>query len=134
MAVEKETLSGLAKALDALNVEPHHPVPTGVIAALAGIARPGLRLSVDVCASEELGAPLITIEKIHDDEKLIEGLTKRQKQVAKLMLNGQSNRQIASDLGISVATTKDHVHAILDRLGLPSRGALIAASRSVSQW
>ena len=131
MVVEKETLSGLAQALDSLNSEPHHPVPTGVIAALAGIARPGLRLSVDVRASEELGAPLITIEKSLDDEKLLEGLTKRQMQVAKLMLKGQSNRQIASDLGISVATTKDHVHAILSRLGFPSRGALIAASRSV---
>jgi DNA-binding NarL/FixJ family response regulator len=134
MAVEKETLSGLAQALDALNGEPHHPVPTGVIAALAKIARPGLRLSMDVDASKELGAPLITIEKAFDDEKLLSALTKRQSQVARLMLKGQSNRQIASDLGISVATTKDHVHAILDRLGLPSRGAFIAASRSVSEW
>jgi len=133
MEIDTKTLSALARALEALETETQHPVPAKMVAALAEIARPGLRLKVDVAASRHIGAPLVTVSQAPHDTALLNRLTKRQKQVAKLLLKGQANRQIAGELGISVATVKDHVHAILKRLNMPTRAAMIAASRGVSK-
>ncbi len=55
-------------------------------------------------------------------------LTNRQDQIARLVLTGASNKQIARDLGISEGTVKLHMKAVFDRLGIRSR-ALLAA-----QW
>lgn len=54
-------------------------------------------------------------------------LTPRERQVATAIATGDTNRQIASALGISLATVKDHVHAILAKTGFDSRSRLIAA-------
>jgi two-component system nitrate/nitrite response regulator NarL len=43
----------------------------------------------------------------------VQALSKRQTQVLALMMRGRSNRDIAVELGVSVATVKLHVHAIL---------------------
>lgn len=43
------------------------------------------------------------------------------------MAAGLSNRQIADALFISLATVKDHVHAILTKTGLDSRSQVAAA-------
>lgn len=60
------------------------------------------------------------------DERLTV-LTRRERDVALLVATGYSNQQIATALFISVATVKDHMHSILSRTGLSSRGQLIAA-------
>jgi DNA-binding NarL/FixJ family response regulator len=130
MVVDRDVLSALKQTISALSEEQHRPVPVGSLAPLVKIARPGLRLRLDIEASREIGAPLITIAEERDRAALLSVLTKRQQQVAELVIEGLSNRTIASRLGISVATVKDHVHAILERLALPSRVALIAASNS----
>ena len=54
-------------------------------------------------------------------------LTKREQDVAMLAAGGFSNQQIATALFISLATVKDHMHAILRKTGLSSRAQLIAA-------
>lgn len=56
-------------------------------------------------------------------------LTPRERDVASLLATGRSNRQIASELVITVPTVKDHVHRILRKTGLPSRAAVGAAWR-----
>jgi two-component system, NarL family, nitrate/nitrite response regulator NarL len=48
-------------------------------------------------------------------------LTSRQSNVLQLMAKGLSNKEIARNLGIEVATVKNHVHDILDKLHVPSR-------------
>jgi two-component system nitrate/nitrite response regulator NarL len=55
------------------------------------------------------------------------GLTAREHEVAHLIGTGRSNKEIARQLGISVATTKSHVHNILGKLGVSKRA--IAADR-----
>jgi adenylate cyclase len=50
-------------------------------------------------------------------------LTARERQVLSLVASGQSNPQIATQLGISEHTAKRHVANVLDRLQLPTRGA-----------
>jgi DNA-binding NarL/FixJ family response regulator len=51
-------------------------------------------------------------------------LTRREQQVGLLIAAGMSNKEIARHLFISLATTKSHVHNILDKLGLQRRGQL----------
>ncbi len=54
-------------------------------------------------------------------------LTDREKEVATLVAAGFKNRQIADTLFISEATVKDHVHSILKKTDLSSRGEVAAA-------
>jgi len=54
------------------------------------------------------------------------GLTERERQVATLVAQGQSNREIAQALIITVRTVEAHITRILDKLGLKSRGELAA--------
>jgi DNA-binding CsgD family transcriptional regulator len=55
------------------------------------------------------------------------GLTPAQIKVAKLVLRGQSTREIMSDLRISEHTVQDHLKAIFDRTGVRSRRELVAS-------
>jgi DNA-binding NarL/FixJ family response regulator len=57
-------------------------------------------------------------------------LTPQQIRVLMMLSEGLLNKQIAYELGVSEATVKAHVSAILDKLGVDSRTqAVIAASR-----
>ena len=123
-------MSALSKSLRALNDGTEATIPSEVLQALAPIAEPGTHVKIDMEASETLGAPLVTLTKRPEQSDLLAPLTQRQREVAKLMIKGKSNRDIAADLSISIATVKDHVHAILQRLELPTRAAVIAAARS----
>jgi two-component system, NarL family, nitrate/nitrite response regulator NarL len=51
-------------------------------------------------------------------------LTRREEQVAQLLIAGESNKEIARRLNISVPTVKSHVHNLLGKLGLQRRGKL----------
>jgi NarL family two-component system response regulator LiaR len=53
-------------------------------------------------------------------------LTEREKEVLNLVVQGQSNQQIAQALVISVATVKAHVSNILSKLQVSSRAEAIA--------
>jgi two-component system response regulator NreC len=48
-------------------------------------------------------------------------LTARELEILRLIAEGLSNQQIAQRLYLSVHTVKNHVHNMLERLGLPSR-------------
>lgn len=48
-------------------------------------------------------------------------LTHREREIASLVEEGLSNKEIACALNISPATVKNHVHMILDKLNLPRR-------------
>lgn len=51
-------------------------------------------------------------------------LTAREREVASLVKEGLSNKQIAIELGISPATVKNHVHMILEKLNMPRRSSI----------
>ncbi|HSH81634.1 MAG TPA: BREX system ATP-binding domain-containing protein [Herpetosiphonaceae bacterium] len=54
------------------------------------------------------------------------GLTERERQVAVLIAEGQSNREMARTLLITVRTVEAHITRILDKLGLKSRADIAA--------
>jgi two-component system nitrate/nitrite response regulator NarL len=60
-------------------------------------------------------------------------LTIREQHVYSLLKQGLANKEIASSLGIAEATVKNHVHHVLEKLQVTSRGQAAASTRSQSQ-
>ena len=56
-----------------------------------------------------------------------DGLTPRENQIAGLIARGHSNKEIARELCIEISTVKNHVHHMLEKLGV--RGRAEAAAR-----
>jgi DNA-binding NarL/FixJ family response regulator len=56
-------------------------------------------------------------------------LTSREREIATLIEQGLSNKQIACQLHIEIATVKNHVHNILDKLRVTTRGEVGAQLR-----
>ncbi|GAC1508966.1 MAG: hypothetical protein NVS2B12_24660 [Ktedonobacteraceae bacterium] len=52
------------------------------------------------------------------------GLTEREREVAVLIAQGKSNREIADTLVVSVRTVETHVGTILAKLGVASRSRI----------
>ena len=51
----------------------------------------------------------------------VQVLTRRELQIARLIVEGQANKEIARHLRIEVSTVKNHVHSILGKYGARSR-------------
>jgi len=54
-----------------------------------------------------------------------ERLTEREAQVAMCVLRGWDNQLVADELGCTLATVKKHLQRVFDKLGVPSRAALL---------
>lgn len=118
MLTENEK-QNLAQAVDGLKDGPWRG-----LAPLAALARDGAEISIDFSTQDLIGAPVIVVNRKTAPPPQV--LSPRQAEVCQLIAKGLSNKAIASTLGISPATVKDHVHAVLDRLGLQSRAEVAA--------
>ena len=58
-------------------------------------------------------------------------LTVREAEIYALVRQGQSNKEIAVTLGISLPTVKNHVHRVLEKLGVHRRAEAAALTRRV---
>lgn len=52
-------------------------------------------------------------------------LTRREREIAMLIGQGLSNKEIANDLRIGPSTVKNHVHSILEKLNVRRRSAIV---------
>ena len=68
--------------------------------------------------------------------RLISTLTERERHVLARLATGQSNAEIGAGLHLSVGTIKDHVSAILSKLGVATRlqAALVAERAGLTTW
>lgn len=74
---------------------------------------------------------LLASERSHT---AVEGhLTRREREITRLLDEGLSNKEIAVRLGIEVATVKNHVHNILEKLQVHRRGEAAARVRGLSR-
>jgi DNA-binding NarL/FixJ family response regulator len=65
------------------------------------------------------------------DEELMSGpLTRRESQIVRLVGLGFSNKQIANDLTLSVATVKNHLHNIFSKYQVHSRAEIMGRLRN----
>lgn len=109
-----------------------------LVAALRSAARGEARCSPRIAAGvfRRLAAVTATsapTNQGHDRSQ--RPLTAREVEVVALIRDGFSNKQIAGALCIEVPTVKNHVHAILDKLGVTSRAeaaAHLAGAQRVS--
>jgi predicted ATPase/DNA-binding CsgD family transcriptional regulator len=60
------------------------------------------------------------------DDKPTSALSPRERQILQGIAAGQTNQEIAAELDLSVNTVNNHVAAILEKLGQPSRAAAVA--------
>lgn len=58
------------------------------------------------------------------------GMTRREREVCRLVAEGMSNKEIAGRLHVSTNTVKGHVHHVLEKLALHSRVQLAVQSRN----
>jgi DNA-binding NarL/FixJ family response regulator len=58
-------------------------------------------------------------------------LTVRERQIVEIIAEGLSNKEIAARLSIEVATVKNHVHSILEKLNVSRRSEVVARLRLV---
>jgi len=115
--IDDDTRAQVRALLEAIRERPTE-LPMAELVELAG--RP-VQISVDRAAGE----PVVFVSPRRDPR--FEKLSPREFEVATLVAAGFSNRQIADTLFISVATVKDHVHAILRTAKLTSRAEVAAA-------
>lgn len=54
------------------------------------------------------------------------GFTERETAVTLLLVRGMTTKEIATDLGISQHTVRDHTKAVFDKAEVNSRGELVA--------
>ena len=86
-------------------------------------------ITIDFAATATLGQPMVVlrIPTQPAPHRSLESLTRREGEVAALVAQGLSNKEIAKKLFISLPTVKDHVHRILQKTGLPGRTGIVAA-------
>jgi DNA-binding NarL/FixJ family response regulator len=55
------------------------------------------------------------------------GITTRDWQILCMVRRGRRNREISTELGLTLGTVKSYVHRLFERVGVGSRGELLAA-------
>jgi predicted ATPase/DNA-binding CsgD family transcriptional regulator len=137
-AIQKSTGTSL-RALGHLS-ELHEQYETVAREALgeAGFereVRAGELLDFDEAVDYALGVDKPADERASADPAAAAGLTRREREIAELVAQGMSNREIAASLVISQRTAEGHVEHILAKLNFSSRAQVavwVAENRSAS--
>ena len=109
--------------------EQRSALPALELVQLANNVKLDSGITIDFTAVHQLGAPMVVVcvpVSVAGPQEL-PNLTRRENQIAALVAQGLSNKQIARHLNITLATVKDHMHRVLVKTQLPNRAALAAA-------
>lgn len=88
----------------------------------------GEDFTIDFVAGREIGTPVLVLRTpVSTASRSLAVLSSREREVASLVAQGARNKEIASKLGISLATVKDHIHHALTKTGFTTRSQLAAA-------
>jgi DNA-binding NarL/FixJ family response regulator len=100
-----------------------------LVSTMAAVARGEMPCSPGLAAA--LGRRVVMLAAASDPPAEALVLTRREREVADLIEEGLSNKEIARRLSISVMTVKNHVHRLLDKLQVRRRGEAAARIRSL---
>jgi DNA-binding CsgD family transcriptional regulator len=110
----------------------HHPRSRDLRATIrlkrlnsAGVARPHFLIECEDLQAKAAPRVRPDIAQLPHFVKL----TRREREIVRLVSDGQSNQEIAEEAGLSLPTVKQHVHAIFRKLEVTSRSRLIALMR-----
>jgi len=126
--IDPARLRRLRELILSAQPNPGQGLPLERLAELADEATGLGQVTIDYRAAEDLGFPMVVLHGEPAEPRL--DLSPREIEVAKLIADGLSNKEIAQRLGISLLTAKDHVHRILEKTGLPNRAAVAVAIRA----
>jgi DNA-binding NarL/FixJ family response regulator len=121
LAAPLELQSTFAVAIGAYGIVPRNVRPEVLVHGLRQIAD-GQRLSLHAFSTEETyhGAGN------YASENVLATLTQRERQIANLVIEGLSNREVGRRLMIAPGTIKVHLHNIFSKLAINNRTALSA--------
>jgi DNA-binding NarL/FixJ family response regulator len=125
--VDPETLSQLRAIVRQLQASNSHGTSLAEVVKLAREVKSESGITVDFEATPELGQPLLVVRMpsgLTSGLASLEALTPREREVAALIADGLSNKQIARRLCLTVGTVKHYVHRILEKTGLDNRVAI----------
>jgi RNA polymerase sigma factor (sigma-70 family) len=74
-----------------------------------------------------VGALLERVATLSEISRDVATLTPRERQILRLVSDGRTNKEIATQLCIEISTVKNHVHRILKKLDVTSRSEAVAA-------
>lgn len=106
---------------------------------------PSLRASVTLLSAQypSVAKPsfLLKLEKVSSSAELdlrngfaqLDKLTRSQREIVELVREGKSNQEVANTLSRTVGTIKTELHAIFQKLGISSRGKLMALFQSAGK-
>jgi DNA-binding NarL/FixJ family response regulator len=121
-------LRGLVKQVHAA---PKSGIPIAEAVSIQSGLPEGIALTVDFEASRDLGHEMIVVRVAEaaqpQPDPVLACLSQRELEIAAMIARGCSNKTIASELFISLATVKAHVHHIFTKTGLPNRTAVATA-------
>lgn len=127
MAAERRALSDARAFFDEEQV--HHPQSPDYRATVylrhlksAGVVRPHFLIECEDLSRNANRNRASIIWRLPSMARL----TMREREVARLVCNGQSNKEIADTAHLSVAMVKKHTHAIFRKLQVPCRSRLVA--------
>lgn len=105
---------------------PHDASLADLVAVVESAANGELRCSPRIAAALFRRAGSATGRRQGHDRA---SLTVREREVAELLEEGVSNKEISRRLQIEISTVKHHVHNVLTKLQLPRRSLIAAAAR-----
>ena len=85
-----------------------------------------------LCSPAVAGALLRRVNAMSSERGAHNGppLTRRERQILRLIGDGLSNKEIATALHIELATVKNHVHNILEKLSVGNRTEAVSVARA----
>jgi DNA-binding NarL/FixJ family response regulator len=97
-----------------------------LVATVESAARGELR-----CSPRIAGALMQRLARLAGDRPGLDGarLTRRELEIVRMIDDGLTNKEIAARLRIEVATVKNHVHNLIEKLGVRRRGEAAAKMR-----
>jgi DNA-binding CsgD family transcriptional regulator len=133
--LDRGALERLRLAVKSIRSESRRSLPFNGLVTLAACRPSGTAVTVDFEASRDLGHDVIVIRVPAPPgpgqaDRCLAVLSPRERDIAELIANGFTNKEIAVRLSIACSTVKDHVHHILQKTGLRNRAAVAAASAS----
>jgi DNA-binding NarL/FixJ family response regulator len=123
LAAPTELQSIFAVASGAYGIVPRDVLPEVLIRDLGQVAA-GRRLSI---RAFKPGEARTTTDA---SEKALVGLTKRERQIVKLVSAGLPNKEVGRQLSLTAGTVKVHLHNIFSKLAIKNRTALTALAVS----